>query len=146
MPTPAMQRLGSAVLIQGPAALLEVQHLLALGARERQHRDALPPSPGVRHLLALLAEAVAEHETTVSPPRHDGVVAGGGPGDSTVGKVDEITSDQVAALLGVGRRQAQRLAGSIGSRKVPGGALVFDRCAVLAYAAQRREDHDPHGR
>ena len=141
--TPPVQRLGRAVLLQGPV-LLEVRHLLALGARERQRRDALAPSPGLRHLLAVLSEAVAE-DGAMTPPRHGDVAAGAGPGDSGVERVEEITTDEAAAILALGRRQVQRLAPSIGSRKVPGGALAFDRGAVLAYAAQRLERENVYG-
>jgi len=138
-PAPPLQLLGGAVLIQGAPALLEVQHLLALGARERQRRDALPPSPRVRLLLALLAEAAAADEAA-SPARHRDVAGSAVSTDSVAEKVEGISTGEAAELLSLGRRQVQRLAPSIGARKVPGGALVYDRGAVSAYAAARRQE------
>jgi len=133
-----VQRLGASILVQGPA-LRELQYLLVLGARERQRRDALQASVGVRHLLALLAEAVDEDDP-VTRARHGDVAGGAAPADSMVmGTPQEITTGEAAAILALGRRQVQRLTPSLGSRRVPGGALVFDRGAVEAYAAQRRQ-------
>ncbi len=138
MTAPAVQRLGASILVQGPA-LRELQYLLVLGARERQRRDALQASVGVRHLLALLAEAVDEDDP-VTRARHGDVAGGADSADSAVmGTPQEITTGEAAAILALGRRQVQRLASSIGARRVPGGAFVFDKLAVAAYAAQRRQ-------
>ncbi len=138
MTAPAVQRLGASILVQGPA-LRELQYLLVLGARERQRRDALQASVGVRHLLALLAEAVDEDDP-VTRARHGDVAGGADSADSAVmGTPQEITTGEAAAILALGRRQVQRLASSIGARRVPGGAFVLDRAAVEGYAAQRRQ-------
>lgn len=143
---PSVQRLGDAVLLQGQA-LAEVRHLLAIGLRERERRDAMPPSSGLRFLLAVISEAIAEGELLMSSPRHRSATLHAALTDSPMEEaMAEMTSDQVAAVLGVGRRQAQRLAGSIGSRRL-GGVLVFDAGAVQSFAASRqRKDHHPHGR
>ena len=152
---PAVQRLGSAVLLQGPA-LAEVLHLVALGARERERRNGLPASRRLRDLLAVLAETVAEDEL-VSPlsdrqyacsdmvPRHRDIHERDDSADfdTSVMRRHEISTGEVAEVLGVSQRQVQRLASSIGSRRAPSGRLVFDGLAVQAYAATRKEEREP---
>lgn len=142
MTAPAMQRLGGAVLITTAPALAELRHTLALGARTRERRDGYPQSAGMRELLGLLSEAIAECE--MSRPRHGDVAPVAALEDSEeMGTLEELSTAQASALLGVGRRQTQRLAGEIGGRKVPGGALVFHRGAVEAHAALRQHE-DTH--
>ena len=52
MPTPAVQRLGSAVLLQGPA-VADVAFLVGLGMRYRARVDGTAPSAHHRALLSL---------------------------------------------------------------------------------------------
>ena len=125
---PPVQRLGDAVLIQG-RALPTLTHLALLGARERARRGGVEPGGAVREWLQLLADA--------SHARHDGVVADDESAESAL--LEPIGAKEAATMLGIGVRQAQRIARSIGGRRCPGGAWEFERGAVVAYIAGRDE-------
>jgi hypothetical protein len=139
-----VQRLEHIVVLQG-APLLELRHLLTLGARERLRRDGVPASPTLRYILAVTTAAIDVASATSSEQvkdrtRHGDMTKGTDPSRlSWVDREDEITTKEAAVLLGVGIRQVQRLASLIGSRRV-NGALVFDRGAVTDFAAQRQQE------
>ncbi len=151
MSAPATLRLGSSVLVSG-AILREALYVLALGCRERDRRDGLPPSSRLRYLMSVLAEAAAEDElmsrssdvqSARSPAvsRHGDMECGLDSPDFEVSvmRCHELTSREAAAVLGVGQRQVQRLASLLGGRRAPSGRLLFDTLAVQAYATRRGE-------
>ena len=128
--TPGVQRLGPAIVLQG-AALVEVMGLVALGIRERSRRNGVNASPRLTNLLGEMGEAASwamssGHADVPKTP----VLAGS---DSV-----EIPTEEAAAMLALSDRQVRRLASTLGARKVH-GALVWDRGAVAAYAAERQE-------
>lgn len=131
MTAPAVQRLGPAVLLQGPA-VLEMMRLTILGARLRSQRDGIAMPESTRCLIQALADAAAE----VSPTRHDDVASE--PDPATWEQVTAMTTKEVAGMLQLSQRQAQRLAPALGGRKV-GGVVLVDRDAVLSLAAQRAD-------
>lgn len=150
---PSVQRMGSAVVLQG-TALLEVRALLALGVRERDRRDAVPPSQGIRLVLALLTEALAEAEL-LSPPRQRDACSADGLRQSDVdqyvdwsdlqGQRRRIGSREAAVMLRNSQRTVQRAASSLGGRRGPDGRLSFDADVVLEYAADRDARRASHG-
>ncbi len=128
-PVPAVQRLGSAVLLQGPA-VVDVWHLVALGVRAA-HRDGIGLAR-VDHLQAVLAAAAAEVRATSEPgQRHVAQLPVGALSDPS----EPLGSKEVAAMLGVSPRQAQRMQAQLGARKLRSRVLIFDRGAVEAYLA-----------
>jgi hypothetical protein len=126
---PPVQRLGSAVLIQGPA-VLELMRLAVLGAKLRSTRDGIAMPDSTRRLIQALADAAGD------------VAAGGqrdmaeDPDPASWQVVDGVTTKEVAGMLQLSQRQARRLAPALGGRKV-GGVLLVDRDAALAFAAER---------
>ncbi len=142
MSTPPVQRMGTAVVLQD-RALLEVRHLLALGVRERERRDAVPSSSTMRFLLALLTEAIAEQEL-VSPPRQQDASSNGVPRHGDVDEYPDrsdfrrrIGSREAARLLRNSQRTVQRVASSLGGRRGPDGRYTFDADLVAEFAAER---------
>ncbi len=131
---PAVQKFGSAVMLQG-TALLEARSLLLLGARVRERRDAIVLSPQMRHLLVLISEAVGED--AMSPQRRGDVASGPDPAESEFLLAGSFQDSAAAAtVLGVSRRQTQRLAAAGLGRKV-GRTWLLDRESVELYAAER---------
>jgi hypothetical protein len=127
---PPVQRLGSAVLLQGPA-VADTAYLVAVGLRALQRRDGVAP---MRRWLTLqhLLKAAADSLTSDS-------------GDAAVGSLDDpallpaeelINTKQAAALLGLTERHTRTLAVQLGARHA-GRALVFDR-QMVALEANRR--------
>lgn len=146
-----MQRMGSAVLLQD-TALLEVRHLLALGVREREQRNAVPPSHNVRLLLAMLTDAIAEMEL-VSPPRQQTGCSADTPrqrdSDDQLDWSDlqgqrRIGSREAARMLRTSQRTVQRAASSLGGRRGPDGRLTFDVDLIVEYAATRDKGRMNH--
>lgn len=130
MNNPPLQRLGAAVLLQGPV-LQQCRALVTKAVREASRRDGIPPSPMTRDLLQALSEAcemqpmslARQGDTENSRPLEEYEVELG------------IGSQEASDLLGVSRRQIQRLAdaGKLESRRSTNGALVFDRAEVVTY-------------
>lgn len=140
---PSAQRLGSAVLLQGPA-VADVAHLVEVGLRARQARDGIAPTT---RQLAVLRELRGARDDlapsrTASRPRHRDAADGSGLARLALCP-DELSTHAAAALLGVGVRQVQRLAPRLGARRQPSGALLYDRAAVLSEAATRRAPTEP---
>lgn len=136
MTTPAVQRFGDAVLLQGPA-VAETAYLVNLGLRWRSTVDGAAPSAHHRRLLELLNDAA---EATISP----GVLEDRTsdvrevPDESSLGVV--IGSVAAARLLDLSPRHVTRLADHFSGQR-RGGRWVFSRAAVLAEAARRKEAH-----
>jgi len=126
---PAVQQLGSAVLLQGPA-VVDVWRLVALGVRAA-HRDGIGLAR-VDHLQAVLAAAAAEVRATSEPGQRDVAQV---PTRATCDPSEPLTTREVAAMLGLSPRQTQRMARTLDARRLRSGRLIFDRGAVQAYLA-----------
>ncbi len=129
-PVPAVQRLGSAVLLQG-AALLDARRFVTLGIRAAS-RDGIAAPPRV----ALLLRALTDSAALIDRGHADGpALLTGAASDAT----DTITTAEVATLLGLSTRQTRRLARTLEARQLRSGAYVYDRTAVAAYLAERSQ-------
>jgi len=127
---PQVQRLGKALLIQGPAIALTA-HLLQVGAERVRDRNGTV-LPGTEQLVREAREAAGmsgeRHRVMVNPPDREELTSEG-----------VIDAREAAEMLGLGVRQVQRLAASLGAQRV-GRTFVYDRGAVTAYAAHRAEE------
>jgi len=125
--TPAVQRLGSAVLLQGPA-VADAAYLVAVGVRTLARRDGVAIARWLTLQRALQQVAAADHG-------HADVL---GVVDEEALLAEELVSTKEAAhMLRLTERQVRRIAACLGGRHA-GRALVFDRSAVQAEAARRR--------
>lgn len=134
-PPPAVQRLGSAVLLQG-GALMDVRSLLKIGLRYAHSRDGIATPPRLLAIVAALDEAAEQLQqksrtrpcdTTSAVPQPHSV------------RPDDIGTREAATILGTTRRQVQRLAQTLDGTRLASGAFVFRRSAVEAYACTRQE-------
>lgn len=125
---PAVQQLGAAVLLQGPA-LLDVRYLLALGVRVVQSRDGITPHGRLLHLQRVVEVAADEYRQNLALP------AALDPGDV---REDRCTTREAALTLGLSVRQVRRLAPQLGGVR-HGRELLLERTAVEAQLAQRAE-------
>ncbi|MCU1613518.1 MAG: hypothetical protein JWO98_1058 [Frankiales bacterium] len=133
-PIPAVQLLGSAVLLRGPA-VLHVQRLVEVGIRETHRRDGIRPSLGLVDVLQALTTAA--DALRMSGSGHDDVARGDDSAQSEM--TAPIGTREAAVLLGITPRQTQRIARSLGGHRAPGGAWTFARDEVEAYANYRME-------
>jgi len=128
---PAVQRLGSAVLLQGPA-VVDVWHLVALGVRAAR-RDGIGLAR-VDHLQAVLAAAAAEVRATSGTGQCDVAEV---PARATCDPSEPLSTREAADLLGLSPRQTQRMARTLDAHQLRSGRLIFDRGAVDAYLIER---------
>lgn len=136
---PAAQQLGTAVLVQG-AAVLDLWYLAALGVRVCR-RDGLLPVDRLKPMLDVLAATA----TTVRQSSAGQVDVRPGLNSSESEHVlDKVTTAEVAQMLNVSHRQAQRITRQLGGRRGPGSALVVDRGAVEAHRQARQTDRRAH--
>ncbi len=133
MPTPAVQRLGSAVLLQGPA-VADVAFLVGLGMRYRARVDGTAPSAHHRALLSTLNDTA---EATLAADVRDGHTDVRHHADASQSDGVGVDSETAARLMGISMRQVCRLAPELGGRRV-GRVWTFDRAAVLAAVAHRK--------
>lgn len=127
MTEPPVSQVGRTVVLTGDALLMTYYAYAALAQRRR--RNGLEPGP-------LLLEAARVTYRAMSSQRHkdDDPAPTEGSCDGQHG--DLIDSAAAARLLGIGLRQAQRLAPTIGIRR--GSIWLYDRDAVLALADKRK--------
>jgi len=128
---PAVQRLGSAVLLQGPA-VVDVWHLVALGVRAAR-RDGIGLAR-VDHLQAVLAAAAAEVRATSGTGQCDVAQV---PARATCDPSEPLSTREAADLLGLSTRQTQRMARTLDARQLRSGVYIYDRTAVDAYLIER---------
>ncbi len=128
---PAVQQLGSAVLLQGPA-VVDVWRLVALGVRAA-HRDGIGLAR-VDHLQAVLAAAAAEVRATSGTGQCDVAQV---PARATCDPSEPLSTREAANLLGLSPRQTQRMARTLDAHQLRSGRLIFDRGAVDAYLIER---------
>lgn len=132
-PVPAVQKLGSALLLQGQD-VVDAWRLVELGI-QRAGRDGINPAR-LAPLRSALAAAAAEVRS-MSGVGHADVR------DEPSAPVSEptapLTTREVATMLDISPRQAQRLATTLEARRLRTGVLVFDRATVEAYIAGREQ-------
>lgn len=132
-PVPAVQKLGSALLLQGQA-VVDAWRLVELGI-QRAGRDGINPVR-LAPLRSALAAAAAEVRS-MSGVGHADVR------DEPSAPVSEptapLTTREVATMLHISPRQAGRLAVTLEARRLRTGVWVFDRYTVEAYIAGRDE-------
>jgi len=128
---PAVQKLGSAILLQGPA-VVDAWHLVALRIRAAK-RDGIGLAR-VDHLQAVLAAAAAEVRATSEPGQRD---VAHQASQAVSDPSEPLTTQEVAAMINLSPRQTQRMASVLGARKLRCGRLLFDRGAVAGYLANR---------
>lgn len=133
---PAVQQLGSAVLLQGPA-VVDVWRLVALGVRAA-NRDGIGLAR-VTHLQAVLVAAAAEVRAAASECGHADVAQL--PTEAVSDPSEPLTTREVATMLGLSPRQTQRMARTLEARQLRSGRLIFDRGAVDAYLIERNHHH-----
>jgi excisionase family DNA binding protein len=133
---PPITQDGDTVLIRGAALPMAYRATLALILRE--HRDGVTPSPLLHQLRRELYRA-----TTMSPPRHkDAGHTTGGPCCNGQGASDWCSVGEASALLGISRRQVQRMAtdrsgGGLEAIRV-GRTWALRKAPVLALAERRK--------
>ena len=132
---PPIQQHDGAVLIQ-TAPMLAAAYQATLAGIRRRRADGLPAGD-LQQLARTLRRA---HHAAMSGARHkDAGHTTGGP-CSHCQHGDPVGVGEAALLLGVSRRQTQRLAAGnsdLGGVRV-GKTWVLDRGAVLALAAKRK--------
>jgi hypothetical protein len=135
---PAVQVLGSAVLLQGPAVL---DQLAATGALIRELKASGMQVPArvldEQRALAVAASVIRGQQVPVSVPRQRDATSGPSPSEST--STVHIGTREAAEMLGVSQRHAQRIASSIGGEQLPNRRFTFDRLAVEAYLLDSRD-------
>lgn len=133
-PAPAVQLLGDAVLLRGPA-VIDAWYLLRLGIRETQRRDGITPGPRLRELLDALEHAAAQVRGVSARPDEDV------PDQREHRSSREpIGSKEAAVLLDRSPRQVRRLARTLDARRAPGGAWTFDRQVVTEYVTNTTKE------
>ena len=126
-PLPPVLSLTGSVLLTGPA-LTDAYYLVAAGIRYTRH-NGHPIPARFETLLTVIGEQRAKSQ----PGQCDTLT----PAPRQHCETEElIGSQQAADILGVSKRQTQRLAADLDGR-LAGGHWVFDKKAVEAYAAQR---------
>lgn len=136
---PAIQRLGSGLIIQGPA-VGDLAYLVELGLRYRAGANGAAPSVEHRRLLAVLRETADIAFTPDNASR--GRRTSAKPADpeqlNAEGWVGSMTAAQ---LLNIGPRQVRRIAHELGGIRTH-GKWSFSRSAVIS-AALRRKERNP---
>ncbi len=124
---PPVQRLGVAVLLQGPA-VVDAAYLVGVAVTALSRRDGIQPIARWLALHRALTSAMSDAGRADIPESSD---------EPQLAPEQLISTTEVAAMLQITERQARRLAADLCARRA-GRALVFDRGAVQAEAARRR--------
>ena len=128
MNPPAIQKLGSAVLLQGPA-VADTAYLISVGLRALQRRDGVAPMSRwlvLQRQLRAVAD-LADTGNAELPQDHD---------EASLGLEDLISTAEAAEMLKVTEPQMRNLVSQFGGRRA-GRAWVFDR-ALVELEAKRR--------
>jgi hypothetical protein len=126
---PAVQQLGSAVLLQGQA-LTDAYYLVSAGIREASRSGY--PTGRFEEIRRAIRDASRRRQSDVAERE---LLSHSGNDRSAV---DTIGTAEAAALLGIGFRNCQRKAKEGLGRRV-GGRWVYDRALVIAEAERRKE-------
>ena len=125
MTGPAVQKLGDALLLQGPA-IADAYWLVSTGIRAAE-RNGHAVRPDVYRLQSLLGEC----RDALSALRQRDVAP---PADDSASDVELISTREAAEVLHMSTRNVQRIAASLDGR-LTAGRYVFDRAVVEAFAA-----------
>ncbi len=131
---PPLQRLGSAILVQGQA-VVDLHMLVRGGLRMHRSVDGIEPASRLRQLDQVLAEAAA----VVTDELMSGVgqMSRRQQVDQACSELpEEIGTCEAAGLLHLTPRHVQRLAVDLGGRRAA-GRWIFDRSTIAAAAHQR---------
>lgn len=120
MSGPSIQRLGSAVLLQGPA-LAAARYAVGIAQRGRRS-NGYAPSPTLTELEQALEAAEGRADVLIIPA--DAV--------SKSALAEPISTTEAARILGRSTRQVRRIAVSLDGHRI-GGAWWFDRQTVIDY-------------
>lgn len=126
--TRPVQHLANAVVLSGPA-LADTYYLICAGIRYTRRNGYTPDR------FRALQETLGNAAAAAAHPRHRD--------DAPTPEIahsppDELIGAQEAAhMLGLSKRQVQRIARSLDGR-LAAGRWVFDRAAVAAYHAHRK--------
>lgn len=134
-PTPAVQLLGAAVLLQG-GAMMDVRALVKVGLRYAQSRDGIATPPRLLAVLAALDEAAEQLQGAPRSRQRDATPTVVQPHSELN---EEIGTREAAIILGITARSTQRLAQTLDGTRLASGAFVFRRSAVEAYAHSRQQ-------
>lgn len=126
--TRPVQHLANAVVLSGPA-LADTYYLICAGIRYTRRNGYTPDR--FRALQNTLGAAAAAAHTG---HRDDAPT----PTPAHSPQEDLIGAQEAAHMLGLSKRQVQRIARSLDGR-LAGGRWVFDRAAVAAYHAHRKD-------
>lgn len=121
---------GSACLVQGRAAV-DAYRLITAALKAERRVNGLEPSASLLELQASLKAAAGLAPRTPDIADMADVRERPTSAESVSGR--QVGVEEVARLLGVGPRQARRLAPSLGGHKKRSGAWVFDLLLVIAY-------------
>lgn len=129
---PPVQRLGEAVLLQGPA-VADVAYLVEVGLQAIAGRDQVTPHArwlvlqrGLRAVATDLAGAPAISGNAALPQVRD----------QEQSAAEVLTTKEAAMILHLQERQVRNLAPSLGGRRIA-GRLLLNASAVRAEAAHR---------
>jgi hypothetical protein len=126
---PAVQVLGAAVLVQGPA-VVDLHSLVVAGVRETTRRDGITPSARLSSLVSALETAARVVRAGSAGPgtdvRHH-------PESAQWNPENVVDTREVAQMLDISERHARRLARTLGGRPSRAGVWSFDRRAVQAH-------------
>lgn len=129
-PTPPVQQVGNAVLVQGQEALDQIAKCVLAQIRETQ-RNGYSVEPYAQLLRTI-------HAARMSHSRHEfAITAAAEPQSDGQDGDDLMNATFAAAELNISVRQVQRLAPCLGAVRV-GRSWAFKRAPVLAAAEERR--------
>jgi len=127
---PAVQVLGAAVLVQGPA-VVDLHSLVVAGVRETTRRDGITPSARLSSLVSALEAAARVVRAGSAGPGTD--VRDHPESAQWNPKDDLVDTREAAQMLDVSERHVRRLGLTLSGRQSRAGVWSFDRGAVQAY-------------
>lgn len=125
------------VILRG-RALLAARYLVEQGIRRVQESDSIDPPRDLIELRSTLNRAAAEYRMSLE--RRSGAPLAI---DQATSPIDRrpLSTAEAAKILKLSDRQVQRIAPSIGARRV-GRAFLFDPEVIMVLAAQRLEKEE----
>jgi hypothetical protein len=132
-----LDQLGQAdprVILRG-RALLATRYLVEQGIRRVQESDSIDPPRDLLELRSRLNRAAAEYRMSLERRSNAPLAI-----DQATSTMDRrpLSTAEAAKILKLSVRQVQRIALSIGARRV-GRAFLFDPEVIIVLAAQRPE-------
>lgn len=130
---PAVQVLGASLLLRGSAVMNTQRAVRSLIAAHR--REGIAPPPEIAALLRACDDAARELLAMSGTGQRDTTSVAVQPHSD----LDNIGTREVAKILRISQRQAQRLTATLDARQLASRQWMFDRTAVLAYQQAQRE-------